>query len=166
MTRLNVVPVGLDQIIVLYGDPDADHNFILDLDWARDNLVMVTLPFSMRLSWRPTTYIQKVQCHKLIADALVDALGGIMDARGLGYLHATGLDMWGGCFNFRSARGLSKLSTHSWGIAVDINPHLAPLGEIPAMPAFITDAFEQRGFEWGGHWVRPDGMHFQACGGY
>jgi len=85
----------------------------------------------------------------------------------LKYLQENDWDRWGGCFNFRLKRGSNELSTHAWGIAVDINPHIAPFGGDPdKQPYFIVKAFERRGFEWGGRWSYPDGQHFQACHGY
>jgi hypothetical protein len=112
-------------------------------------------------------YVQRIQCHWIISEALIDALFEMKDALGEGELHKQKFDMWGGCFNFRAAVGRTRLSTHAWGIAVDINPHLGELGKQSTMPDFIVKAFEDRGFEWGGRWAaRPDGMHFQACHGY
>jgi hypothetical protein len=166
MIALTSVPHGIEEIRALYGDPDRNHDAVLDLDWARASLAVITLPYPMRLSWQPTTYVQRVQCHRLIGPALIDALQEIGAAHPPEYLHAAGLDFWGGCFNFRAARGQDKLSTHSWGIAVDINPQLGGLGEAPRMPGFIVEAFINRGFEWGGSWKRPDAMHFQSCTGY
>jgi hypothetical protein len=166
MIRLARVPNGLEEIRAAYGDPDANHDVALDLEWARANLIVVPLPYQMRLSWQPTTYVQRVQCHRLIAPALIDALQEIGRGHSPEWLHAAELDYWAGCFNFRPQRSGAQLSTHSWGIAVDVNPQLGGLGEPPQMPDFIVDAFEVRGFEWGGRWKRPDGQHFQGATGF
>jgi hypothetical protein len=59
------------------------------------------------------------------------------------------------------------LSTHSWGIAADINWARNPVGAIGTMHPEIVAIFEAHGFRWGGrfHRVRDD-MHFQYCTGY
>lgn len=88
------------------------------------------------------------------------------------------------CFNYRRISGLSKLSRHATGMAVDINPLYNPYvrrdGTIePAQAAPYADrnrafpmkitrtdpafkAFRARGYRWGGNWrTRKDYQHFQ-----
>ena len=58
------------------------------------------------------------------------------------------------------------LSTHAWGIAIDLNNHIAGwLDPDGVQPEGIVDAFKKRGFIWGGDWSEQyvDMMHFQAC---
>lgn len=79
----------------------------------------------------------------------------------------------GGGFNWRTIGGTSRLSAHSFGIAVDINPALggywrwagAREGAVGAYRTEIQEAivaaFERYGFIWGGKWHHYDGMHFE-----
>lgn len=83
--------------------------------------------------------------------------------------------------NFRFVGGSDKLSLHSFGIAIDINPAQNPMvigderypsgamyDERGATPGTITkdivDLFAQHGFEWGGNWQSlKDYQHFQIA---
>lgn len=85
------------------------------------------------------------------------------------------------CYNNRTIAGTKKISMHALGLAVDINPalnpYLAATGVwypneshidrsimVPGMfneDHAITQAFIERGFEWGGSWERPDYHHFE-----
>lgn len=63
-----------------------------------------------------------------------------------------------------------ELSSHSWGVAIDINARWNPAGSAPALPGrqgFLGDLvplFNARGFAWGGHFTNnPDGMHFELA---
>jgi hypothetical protein len=79
----------------------------------------------------------------------------------------------GGSFNWRNIAGTTRLSVHSFGIAVDLNTQLggywrwsgAAQGEAAAydnkIPEEIVRAFERWGFIWGGKWHHFDGMHFE-----
>lgn len=74
-------------------------------------------------------------------------------------------------YNYRSKRGGGGLSTHSWGIAIDINPDRNPyqLGNWgdpqTDIPPNIVDIFRQYGFQWGGDWAgQRDAMHFEWYG--
>lgn len=79
----------------------------------------------------------------------------------------------GGSFNWRRIAGADRLSTHSFGIAVDLNVDLGGYWRWSAareghvgqydnrMPADLVAAFERYGFIWGGKWHHYDGMHFE-----
>lgn len=75
---------------------------------------------------------------------------------------------YGGCFNFRAKRSGSKLSTHAWGIAIDLNPETNAMGREGDMAPGIVKVFESFGFTWGGRWTGAgkDRMHFQFCSGH
>lgn len=162
MISLGTIPYGLEAIIESYGNPDKDNDFILDPDFVDNYLRIVQLPFLMRLSWRPEQTIQRIQCHKDIACVLLDALREIGE-KGFGYLDENKFNWYGGCFNFRKNRRHDWLSVHAWGIAIDLNPQLAPLGlRKHKQPPFIIEAFKKRGFIN----IPDDAMHFQACDGY
>lgn len=147
-----------------YGNPDADGDGILDVEWFRKNIVVFEAPFLMSLSWRPSEQTRRFQAHRLAGARIVSALSRIGAYKGLPYLHEHKLDRWGGCFNFRLIRGGNELSVHSWGAAVDYCPDLGRMGsaeDAATYPRFIVDAFEAEGFVWGGRWKRPDAMHFE-----
>lgn len=85
-------------------------------------------------------------------------------------------------FNFRTIPGSDRLSHHALGVAIDVNPLHNPMildGVVhpvdatdyvdrsrarPGMflrPGAALEAFESRGFEWGGDWSDlPDFHHF------
>jgi len=86
-------------------------------------------------------------------------------------------------FNFREIAGTSKLSMHSYGLAIDVNPLQNPYitggvtypdagkayldrGNIrPGMVEPIVPIFAKHGFDvWGGDWETPkDWHHFQVA---
>jgi hypothetical protein len=86
-----------------------------------------------------------------------------------------------GGYNWRQIRGSSRLSYHSWGLAVDLQPKnlggrgiywlwesshnrdwmLLPLERRWKPPDPVISAFEQEGFIWGGKWALYDNMHFE-----
>ena len=71
------------------------------------------------------------------------------------------LKTFDGCFNIRKKRGLSSMSLHSWGIAIDVNAFENQLNQTPKLSARFVKCFTDAGFDWGGSWQRKDGMHFQ-----
>lgn len=78
-------------------------------------------------------------------------------------------------FTWRTIAGETRLSPHSFGIAVDLNPAKGPywLWTAPvnrasqsavaraSYPKDIVAAFEAEGFIWGGKWHEYDMMHFE-----
>ena len=71
------------------------------------------------------------------------------------------LKTWDGCFNIRSKRSGGTPSLHSWGVAVDLNAAWNRMGQKPTLSPKFVKCFTDAGFDWGGLWTRPDGMHFQ-----
>ena len=166
MITLCEIPDGLEAINDVYGCPDKDENFILDSEFFDTKIRIYEIPFPLRLSWKPHVLTKLIQCHCGIGEVFVDALHEIGQYKGVDWLGEKRYDYYGGSFNFRKKRGQGELSIHSWGIAIDINPHIAPHGKKSHQPEFIVKAFNDRGLAWGGNWLVPDGMHFQACHGY
>ena len=78
---------------------------------------------------------------------------------------------FGGTLAWRAIAGTDRLSMHSFGVAIDLNPHLPywrserRLETIPArrqaFPQELVAAFEAEGFIWGGKWASFDLMHFE-----
>jgi hypothetical protein len=78
---------------------------------------------------------------------------------------------FGGTLCWRRIAGTGRLSAHSFGVAVDLNPRLPywrgekHLETMPqrrlAFPPEIVAAFEAEGFLWGGKWAGFDLMHFE-----
>ncbi len=70
---------------------------------------------------------------------------------------------WDGMYNYRTKRGVagSNLSTHSWGIAFDINASEGRRGKVSPELAAV---FQKYGFTWGKSF--NDEMHFQYATGY
>ena len=74
------------------------------------------------------------------------------------------LKTFGGCLNIRQTRNGTGWSTHSWGIAIDLNPTWNKQGEGSfELGEEIAKCFEEEGFIWGGRWTGAwvDAMHFQ-----
>lgn len=100
----------------------------------------------------------RIYCNKDMVRPLEAAFRNII-ARNL----TAEIKTWDGCFNIRNKRGLSSMSLHSWGIAIDINAAWNGLGRKPTMSAALVKCFTDAGFDWGGTWTRQDGMHFQLA---
>ncbi len=168
MIKLKHIPKGLKEINKYYGNPDRDGNFELDPGWVQSHLTRFKLPFKMKLSWK-NQYVTHILAHYLVGPSMIDALNEIKNFWGLDYLKENKFDIIGGVYNFRKMTSYPALSTHSWGMSIDINPHLGAYGSISHMPDFIVNAFKKRGFNWGGDWPPKwagDPMHFQSCVGY
>ncbi len=73
------------------------------------------------------------------------------------------LRTWDGCFNIRQKRNGESMSLHSWGLAIDVNASWNQLGHVPTLTPSFVACFTDAGFEWGGDWSSPDGMHFQLA---
>ncbi len=157
-------PNGLQEIIGTFGDIShylADG--ILSPEWVTDNMVRIDLPFPLVLSWDHSQKVTKFQCHKRMQKIFSPLFARIV-SQGL----QDKIKSFGGCYSYRPQRASSKLSTHSWGIAIDLNPETNAQGSAGDMDPEVVAVFRSFGFKWGGDWAgkRKDAMHFQFCTGY
>lgn len=81
----------------------------------------------------------------------------------------------GGTFNYRKISGTERLSTHAYGITMDINVSKSNYwqwdckcknedgvrGYRNKIPYELVKIFEKHGFIWGGRWRHYDTMHFE-----
>lgn len=147
-----------EEIIEVFGEADENGKYLVKID----------LPYPMRLAWDIDTEVNVLRCHKLIADKLKAVFNDLLDYYGYEAIKALGIDLFGGCFSYRKKRGGDELSTHSWGIAVDLDPSRNLLMETSKTARFARDEykpmiriFEKHGFISLGKVKNYDWMHFQ-----
>jgi hypothetical protein len=135
----------------------------IDPKWEAERMVKATLPFAIPLSWDTRVKVSSIRCHKLIAPLMEEVFRQIA-TQGLKGAVRT----YGGGYVYRPKRGAVKPSTHSWGIAIDLNPNTNAMGSAGDMDPRLVTLFEAHGFVWGGRWAgrNKDPMHFQYCSGY
>ena len=86
------------------------------------NQTKILLPYKMRIAWDLDKSVRKVTCHKKVAEFMQGIFEESLEEYGLEGIKVLRLDLYGGCLNVRKMRGGSRYSTHSWGIAMDIDP--------------------------------------------
>ena len=132
-------------------DPADPAYFRIDPAWVEGNLVTRTVPLLGRLT-----------CHRRFMEDLVQAMRRVRREGLAPLIHSTA-----GCFNARTvARSpTNPPSFHAYGAAVDINAPENAFGAVPTMDRRVVAIFEDLGFNWGGDFLIPDGMHFEYGGG-
>ncbi len=148
-----------EQTILKYGKPSQD---------GKPYLTIIKLPYPMRLAWDLKTSVTKISCHKLVADKLTAVFTELLAVYGYDKLKELGIDIFGGCFNFRAMRGGIDFSKHSWAIAVDLDPERNQLRETSTTARFakpeykpMIDIFYKHGFISLGRELNYDWMHFE-----
>jgi len=158
-------PHGIAEIVTEFGEINhyIGQDGQLDPRWNVDFMAQVPLPFPLVLAWDHSKTVSRFTCHKKMVEVFAEVFSRIHE-EGL----QTKLWSFGGCFSFRPQRTGHKLSTHCWGIAIDLNLETNGLGTIGDMDPDVVQVFREAGFTWGGGWLgrARDPMHFQYCSGY
>ena len=120
-----------------------------------------------------------ISVHKIIAEPLKRIDAAIRNMDGTEDFISSLKSIEG--YNWRQIYGTQRMSYHSWGLAVDIQPKslggkaiywlwergrtedwmLIPLHRRWSPPDEVISIFEQEGFIWGGKWPLYDNMHFE-----
>lgn len=147
-----------NEIIKKYGKPNQQGSY----------LTTIQLPYPMRLAWDLKTTVTKMRCHRVIADDFIAVFKDLLAHYGYEKIKELGIDLFGGCFNFRQMRGGSDYSRHSWGIAIDLDPARNQLKETSKTARFarqeykdMIDIFYKHGFVSLGREKNYDWMHFE-----
>ena len=150
---LTQIPVGLDEIIHIFGNID-------DVQFEENNIVLFSLPYPLLYEGTP---VSRARCHRLVVENFQSAFEAIRSAGLDG-----GVKNYSGIYARRAIRGAgSHPSTHSWGIAIDLEADRYPLGSTNRFPDEVVQIFQNAGFFYGGDFLsRKDPMHFQLCKGY
>ena len=135
--------VTSQQALKKYGDPTLEKSMIV---WD--------VPTNLEIGVIP----KRLYCNKDIVAPLTQAFTNLISTG-----EVSELKTFDGCFNIRKKRGLSSMSLHSWGIAIDVNAAWNQLNMVPTLTPGFVKCFTDAGFEWGGTWTRKDGMHFQLA---
>ena len=146
--------VTSQQALKKYGTPAINN----------PHLVLWDVPKELEIGLIP----KRIYCNKDLIGPLSEAFKKLIETKAVNELKT-----WDGCFNIRKKRGLSSMSLHSWGIAVDMNCSFNPLGLTreqiikkgltPFSEEFL-DCFRSSGFDCGADWKnRPDFMHMQLA---
>ena len=143
-------------IVEAYGDPEDSGYF-----------ERINLPFTLHYGSQP---VRSTLVHKKVAQSLHTALTQVLSHYGLEQIEALRINHnYGGLVNKRRMRNGSKWSTHSWGVAIDLN-HLenkllwTAERALFAKPEYkaLLDIFESNGWYNLGRYKNFDFMHFQA----
>ena len=135
---------------------------------VRANLVEIT--------WLPATVNQKIKVSRVNGVATqLQKISAELDNHPEWTKYLTHI---GGTFNWRKISGTNRLSTHCFGITIDINTDFSnywqwdnktwktqgeqmDLDYNNRIPQAIVKIFEKHGFIWGGKWYHYDTMHFE-----
>ena len=151
--------ITTSQLILKYGKPNQEGSY----------LTSIKLPYPMKLAWDTYTSVNTMRCHKLAAERFQLVFKDLLAHYGLPKIQELGIDLFGGCFNFRAMRGGSDYSRHSWGLAIDLDPERNQLKETKATARFarpeykpMIDIFYKHGFLSLGVEKNYDFMHFEV----
>jgi len=150
--------ISTKNAVAVYGKPNQQGSY----------LTTIKLPYPMRLAWDKNTKVTTMRCHKLVADEFQRVFNDLLEHYGYEKIVELGIDLFGGCFNFRAMRGGSDYSRHSWGIAIDLDPERNLLHETSKTARFarpeykvMIEIFYKHGFVSLGREKNYDWMHFE-----
>ncbi|QIL40703.1 hypothetical protein G7074_16385 [Pedobacter sp. HDW13] len=124
-----------------------------------ENIVTVSIPQLKGILKKP-----EIQFHKAAKDQLIGLWARWEHDGMLGLVKS-----WQGSFEPRFERNSrTVLSNHAFGTAFDINEEWNQFHTLPSLVGNegsvreLVPAANEFGFFWGGHFKRPDGMHFEV----
>lgn len=131
-------------------------------------LTTIQLPYPMRIAWDTDVSVSKMRCHKLVANNFSNVFNDLLAHYGYYKIKELGIDLFGGCFNYRKKINGSSWSMHSWAIAIDLDPARNTLRETSRTARFarpeykpMIDIFYKHGFISLGVEKDMDWMHFE-----
>ncbi len=118
-----------------------------DPAWVRTHIVTEPVPI-----------LGTVTCNRYLMPQLRAAFLEIQTAGLADKIHP---GEYAGCYYPRFIAGSTKLSNHSYGLALDLNTPGNQRGTVGEMDRTVVAIFKKWGFAWGGDWSYTDPMHFE-----
>jgi hypothetical protein len=161
-----ILPLSDGDMRKVFGDFNYKEakggRIVIDKAWVDANIVSAKLPILDALGYA------KISLHREAVASFEAAFTAVDDA-GL----ADRILTYAGTFvpRHKGWDPTRTLSSHSWGVAIDLNVAWNGYGQKPAGAAKkgslveLVPFFEARGFAWGGFFGHPyeDGMHFELA---
>jgi len=126
----------------------------------------------VRVIWLPEKVNRRLKATKVNrVDRALSAVSGEFDklpSKTRKYVEETS-----GPFNWRTIKGTNRLSSHSFGSAIDVGVKYSNYWKWSKpgadgkyeyknrFPLEVVEIFEKHGFIWGGKWYHYDTMHFE-----
>ena len=159
----------LAERIAKFGDPTGGKPpvekgrglIIPDRQWVADNIVWVDFPFYLPLSNGKKA--RGCQIHRKCKPSLLKALRELEQNHLQGLIHSFDGSFVPRHIGWKAGR---PLSTHAWGIAVDLNTAEFPMGSLKVQARALVETMANHGFacgqNGGGLWANTmDPMHFE-----
>ena len=147
----NTLPASLEKLAM--GEFAAKQlpggTMALDPTWTATHIETADVPI-----------LGRVTCNRAFVPMLRRALAAV-ERQGLASTIHPG--QYAGCFvpKFVLHDPTQIISHHTWGSAFDINVPENRFGAPPHEDPRLVAIFESLGYQWGGRWLVPDGMHFE-----
>ncbi len=150
-----------------YGDPRGSNGEASSV-WQSANLAPWAPPYPMFYSDGKRSPLLHLRVHRKCLSTFDAAFKDALETLGHDYIVAHRLDISGGTFCYRLERGGSRLSVHSWGCAIDMDPAHNPFPHQWAdgrgmIDKRFAEILIKHGFDWRGASRDIDPMHFQLC---
>jgi hypothetical protein len=118
-----------------------------DPAWVSAHIATETVPI-----------LGSVTCNRLMFPQLRAALQEVVTSHLADRIHP---GEYAGCYYPRFIAGTTKLSNHSFGLALDLNVPGNQRGTVGEIDRGVVAIFKKWGFTWGGDWHYTDPMHFE-----
>lgn len=137
------------QLIARFGNPGEDA-----AKFEGKHMIVWDIPDDINAQIKPLP--NRVYVNRVMVSPLENVLRALIAAK----VH-TEIKTFDGIFNVRKKRGLSTLSLHAFGLAIDLNAAWNPLGGKVTFSDKFLSVWRNAGWTVGADWKRKDGMHFQ-----
>lgn len=176
-------PKGYNEIVNLFGNP-INKDKTLNKTWERNNIISVAVPIPFKMTYNGQL-VTHIKIHQKLKSILTETLQDLWNTARIqvkktkGYTLTTseynkftqdlldkiGMSIFSGSYSFRIKRGSTHISTHAFGIAIDLNAAQNPMGgSKTTFPAWAVKVWTKHGWTWGKTFNDP--MHFQFASGY
>ncbi|WP_254684094.1 M15 family metallopeptidase [Phaeobacter inhibens] len=124
------------------------------------------LAYPIVIEWNKSQTIRRFSCHEKVVQPLTGIFRQRLQHYGRTDVERLGLNLFCGCFNYRNMRGAKSLSTHAYGVAVDLNPEhnqlrwgadraqFAQPDYVPFWNIIMVHGGTPAGYAWGKDWMR------------